>query len=251
MTKPMPYSASHVRFIAYYYRTNWLLSANQKDNLPEKINEGNAKPAVNAVGALSSSPLSDRAPILLLSPFPEHTWEVIPSPDTNTGWGVVFLLKGGTTLWCYSWFRASWEIRLRLNFSWPHIFASFPPLPSRVSRSFLHCCWETLNTSQHKNPCLRLCFYGIAPKTEADERNKNYWFLKQMSACKYKGGQRKSDLSKINHCDITQEIVWWYGHSGTAALETHLCFWASFFLIWKWYLHHHVELMQAGITSGC
>lgn len=141
MTKPMPYSASHVRFIAYYYRTNWVLSANQKDNLPERTNEGNAKPAVNAVGAMPSSPLSDQAPMLLLSPFPEHTWEVIPSPANNTGWGVVFLPKGGTTLACYSGFRAPWGS----NFSWPHICAWFPPLPSRIPHPFIHCSWETLS----------------------------------------------------------------------------------------------------------
>lgn len=53
--------------IAYYYRTNWLLSANLKDNLQERTNEGNAEPVVNADGVRSgTTPLlplvSDRAP---------------------------------------------------------------------------------------------------------------------------------------------------------------------------------------------
>lgn len=99
-------------FMAYHYRTNWLLSANLKDNLQERTNEGNAEPVVNADGALPSPPVSDRAPMALLPPFLEHTWEVIRSPGSgctanDTGCrGVVFLPTGRTTLGCYSRFRA-------------------------------------------------------------------------------------------------------------------------------------------------
>lgn len=119
--------------MACYYRTNCLLSANLKDNLQERSGEGNVEPVVNAAGALPGRPLSDRA-AMPLPRFPEHTWEVMPSPGSrstaHTGCrGAGLLPTGRTTLGCYSRFRAPCGIRLRLDLSWPHIFAWFPPAP--------------------------------------------------------------------------------------------------------------------------
>lgn len=62
--------------------------------------------------------------------------------QTMTGTAIqnlVTLLQDTTTLWSYSCFRAFRGIRLRLDVSWNHIFASFPTLflPSSLHYKFL------------------------------------------------------------------------------------------------------------------